>query len=94
MRAANHRQLLLVMPRAFVVEFTLEHRDSNDVMRWIKRLIGHLEDDPDQEIRNVLIQICRWEAKTSYEGRGEGFIACVIDACTALKDAELLHVVI
>lgn len=82
------------MPEAFALEFTLTYIQTNDIMSWIRKLIDSLESDPDQGCRNKLIQICKREAKTSYMRRSDLVIACVIEACTALKDVQLLLEVI
>ncbi len=82
------------MTQEFALDFELAHSSSEDVRRWIKKLIGNLDKDPGQECRNKLSDICRSEAKAMYKMRGEFFIACAIEACTALKDAQLLFVVI
>ncbi len=82
------------MTQEFALHFELAHSSSEDVRRWIKKLIGNLDKDPGQECRNKLSDICRWEAKAMYKMRGEVFTACAIEACTALKDAQLLFVVI
>ena len=82
------------MPEAFALEFMLTYIQLNDIASWIRKLIVNLESDPDQECRKKLTQICKREAKTSYMRRCEWFTACVIDACTALKDDQLLLEVI
>ena len=59
-------------------------------MEWIRQLIDSLEHDPEQKWRNGLIQICRRKAGNLYMRRGEGLMASVIKACTALNDAQEL----
>ena len=81
------------MPQEFALDFELTHSKSQDVIRWIKKLIANLDKDLRQECRNKLSKICRWEVRAMYKRRGESFTACVIEACIALKDAQLLLVV-
>ena len=42
-----------------------------DVMIYTEVLIANLKDDPDQEFRSTLIQICRREARILYLRRDE-----------------------
>ncbi len=84
--SSNHQQVILLCPDAYALEFNLAHLVSEDVIKWMQGLIGNLHDGN----KDLLFQICRREAKACYVKRGERLIACVIEACTALKDADLL----
>lgn len=78
------------MPEAFTLEFELGHASDDDIVKRVSRLIRSLENDPEQEHRKTLKQICIREANTAFKYRHEWFIACIIEACTALKDAQVL----
>ena len=82
------------MPEAFALEFELAHSSSDFVTRWIAKLIGDLQDDPEQEYRNKLIQICRREAKALFLRRNAPLMDSVIKACIALKDVQLLFLAV
>ena len=84
--SSNHQQVMLLCPYTYAIEFNLAHLNSEDVITWIQKLIGNLNDAN----KDILVQICRREAKAYYMKRHERLIACVIEACTALKDAQLL----
>lgn len=76
------------MPNEVALDFTLAHLSTGDVMKWIRQLIDSLEHDPEQKWRTRLIQTCRREANNLYKRRSQELMASVIEACTALEDAQ------
>ena len=68
-----------LMPDALALDFDLAYLGSEDIARWIRKYIGHLKQDLEQECRNKFVQICKREAKTSNTKLGELPIACVIE---------------
>ena len=76
------------MPAALKTEFLLNDLAIRDIVQWIENLSAEVNDIKGS--RELLIDICKHEAKAFKERKSEQLTASVINACSALGDSGLL----
>ncbi|KAL8946882.1 MAG: hypothetical protein Q9222_006781 [Ikaeria aurantiellina] len=88
-----HDSVIIIMPYAYKLQFSLANLDDNDVIRWIEDVIGQGRSDFSPHMRDLLTRGCQFEAHAFARVRKgrTGVLTKCVTACEALQDQSLLH---